>query len=107
MQVGLAMRDGRPLRLRLLSSATITLIPWTMLVPRGKGWKGGPRDRKLPGVDPPPHASARYTMPRLTQGAKRTPMGCDASLGSANGKRNCNALEPWSPGIVGPPTPAQ
>ena len=78
MQVGLAMRDGRPLRLRLPSSATITLIPWTMLVPRGKGWRGGPRDRKLPGVDPPPHASARYTMPRLTQGAKRTPMGCDA-----------------------------
>ena len=26
----------------------------TLLVPGGRGWKGGPRERKLPGGEPPP-----------------------------------------------------
>ena len=43
----------------------------TLLVPGGRGWRGGPRERKLPGGEPPPHASARYSMPGLTQGTQR------------------------------------
>ena len=45
--------------------------PTGLLNPRGKGWRGGHRKRKLPVVGPPPHASARYSMPRLSQERKR------------------------------------